>query len=233
MNKLWTFGDSFIETQVDDNNWVNEIATNLNYESKSFGVAGSSLEFMYYNVDRRFKEFNKDDVVILALTQLSRYWLFKDRPTLGNLHSIGKEYSVGSSEQRFAERYFVDHHNESLSAVHLKNFLTTLDVNTQHMKIKPIIFFCFPDVEQVANSLELGLNMVPGNLYQDVDRAEIRKEFLRPSGLYVDKRPNHMTPENHEILSNKVVDFIQNDVKITLSGFLKEQVYIHNGSITQ
>jgi hypothetical protein len=213
MNKLWTFGDSFITTRIDDNNWVKQIATNLNYESKSYGVAGSSLEYMYYNVDQQFKEFDKDDIVIIALTQLTRYWLFKDNPTLGNLHSIGKEYSVGSREQQFAEQYFVDHHNEAVSAVHLKNFLTVLDVNTQHMKIKPIIFSCFPDVEQVTNSLELGLNVVPGNLYRDVDRAEIRKEFLRPSGLYVDKRPNHMTPENHEILSNKVIDFIQNDVR--------------------
>lgn len=240
MNKLWTFGDSYIFTMAERTCWSTQVALGLQAELQPYGLGGSSLEYMYYTVDKCYKEFGEDDIVLIVLTDLMRSWPFNDRPNLGNLatirHQFPKIYSgtrkfaVYSDTRKFAEKYFIDHHNEELSEVHLKNFLTWLNLVTKHMKIKPILFSCFSETEQVLfdyilkESVEWSLNVVAGSLCENIDKPEVRKEYK--NGPYNgDIRANHMIPRNHKILSNKVLDFIKKGSRIKLDDkFLIDKV---------
>lgn len=236
MRKLWTFGDSYIFTLAERTCWSTQVALGLQAELQPYGLGGSSLEYMYYTVDKCYQEFSEDDVVIITLTDLMRSWPFIDRPNLGNLATIRHQFPKDSSWRMFAERYFVDHHNSELSEVHLKNFLTWLNLVTKHMKIKPILFSCFQETEQVLfdyilkESIEWLLNAVAGSLCENIDKPEIRPEFKRV-GYRGDSRANHMIPRNHQILSKKVVDFVNKGVIIKLDGFLTDKVMVDDDGI--
>jgi hypothetical protein len=219
MNKLWTFGDSFIDSTVYTNNWVVQIANELNLKHCSFGTNGSSLDHMYSMINSKLIGAHENDVVIIALTEFSRTWLIKNRPELSSLVMICQKNNDTELVQ-FAEKYFVDHINEDLRHLYLKYFLTWLNLFSTRLKTKPIVFSSFKSTyDVVANDImpyvdNCGLTIVNGGLWESVSLKEMSTNYIFGSN---DMRYNHMTYENHVVLKNKVVDLIKNNTQIDIS----------------
>ena len=217
MNTLWSFGDSF--THPFDNNWIAQISSGLNLENKSFGFNGSSLDFTYLAVNRFAEQFKEDDVVIVALTEVSRQWVIKDQPGCTHIQSL--EALVPKSDIMFYYRYFMTCVIPEVVETRLENFLWALKAKTLHLKQKPIIFFCFGSTLDVMRKKKLPeFNYVNWPLKtvceQEIAIKDRQKKFVG------EPRINHLMPVNHKILASKVLDHIKNSKEITLDGFARE-----------
>lgn len=217
MNTLWSFGDSF--THPFDNNWIAQIASNLKLENKSFGFNGSSLDFTYLAVNRFAEQFKEDDVVILALTDVSRQWVIKDKPGCTHIQSL--EAFVPKSDIMFYYRYFMTCVIPEVVETRLENFLWALKAKTLHLKQPPIIFFCFGSTLDAMSKKQLPkFNYVKWPLKticeQEIVTNDRQKKFTD------EPRANHLMPVNHKILSGKVIDCIKNNKEITVEGFAQE-----------
>jgi len=74
MSKVWFFGDSFC---ANDNNWVKQVASNLNSEIANLGIGGASLNHTLTTIVKNSKKIQKDDYVIVCFTATKRHF-FKD-----------------------------------------------------------------------------------------------------------------------------------------------------------
>ncbi len=217
MNKLWSFGDSF--THPFPNNWIEQVANELNLENKSFGYNGSSLDFTYLAVNRFAEQFKEDDVVILALTDVSRQWVIKDKPGFTHIQSL--EAVVPKTDIMFYYRYFMTCIIPEVVETRLENFLWALKAKTLHLKQKPIVFFCFGSTLDVMSKKKLPeFNYVNWPLKTVCENEIVIKDRTKK---FVDgPRYNHLMPVNHKILASKVLNFINNNKEITINGFAKE-----------
>jgi len=219
MNKLWTFGDSFIDSTVYTNNWVVQIANELNLKHCSFGTNGSSLDHMYSMINSKLIGAHENDVVIIALTQFTRAWLFKSQPELGGIQQVLKS-NIDVETRKFVMKYYSDHLNEELNHLHLKYFLTWLNLFSVNLKVKPIVFSSFKSTyDVVANDIvpyvnNCNLTIVKGGLWELISLNEVDSSCILGQN---DRRYNHMTYENHVVLKNKVVDLIKNNNTIDIS----------------
>lgn len=226
-NNLWTFGDSFIECLEPNESWISMLSSDLNTNHKSFGCAGSSLDYTYFNVRNNCSKFLENDIIIVVLTQLDRQWIIEDEPEIGTLQSYESFLKNDKTKLKFIVDYFISL-NIDILELRLENFLCFLEKKTAHLKIKPIVFSCFNDVDQVLKNIkkDLNLNIVDGNLAK-VSRSEFSK-LLVDRGIFVeldDHRLNHLSQENHIILKSKILDFILDNKLITLDNFKEDMIH--------
>ncbi len=216
MSTLWSFGDSFAHPFP--NNWIEQVSTHYKLENKSFGFNGSSLDFTYLAVNRHAKEFKEDDVVIVALTEISRQWIIKDQPGCTHIQSL--EAFVPKSDIMFYYRYFMTCVIPEVVETRLENFLWALKAKTLHLKQKPIVFFCFGSTLELMKNKSLPeFNYVSWPL-QIVTKEEILEQD-RTKKFTGEPRANHLMPSNHKILADKVIALLQTGQQITQEGFNK------------
>lgn len=226
-SNLWTFGDSFIECLEPNGSWISMLASDLNMDHKSFGCCGSSLDYTYFNVRNNCSKFLEDDIIIVVLTQLDRQWIIEDEPEIGTLQSYESFLKNDKTKLKFIVDYFISL-NIDILELRLENFLCFLEKKTAHLKIKPIVFSCFDDVDQVLKNIkkDFNLNIVDGNLAK-VSRSEFSK-LLVDRGIFVeldDHRLNHLSQENHTILKSKILDFILDNKLIILDNFKEDIIH--------
>jgi hypothetical protein len=230
MNKIWTFGDSYAQYRYPDRtNWISILETLLGYKARPRAVGGSSLDYTYYAVDKDLK-FIGDDIVIIALTSINRHWLINNSPELGSYPMLAANGKFNAEQLQFFQQYYVNA-NVELNTILLKNFLAALSVRSAVMKIKPIIFSSFPrTTELVLKTLDSTLNIVPGNLFDQITKIEFANA-QDADNFNKDTRINHMCNGNHEILAEKIFKFINDGTPIVLDGFLADKAYVKDKTV--
>jgi hypothetical protein len=223
MNRLWTFGASLAQlTDYRENRkiliedqWLNQVANKLNYEHMAFGLAGSSHDYMY----KKFYDIKNDiiagDVVIIAMTVLNnRQWFFEDRPHVGSIVDVDM-----TSEELYAYKQYILHldKNKQLTKIHLNNFFESLHRVTKEKNIKTIVFY--PTIEE---SYSIDKDSFPNiyfveDIFMNIIAGEVSKDYNMFELASVDKRFNHMTRTNHNIMADNIIKYLMHGKDITMS----------------
>lgn len=92
MKKVWFFGDSYCGYEE---NWVKQIATNLNAEVANLGVPGSSVYFLLNDLLEKRDKIQKEDTVILCITNTDRHFFNYTNLQPYMVHTLKREDALG------------------------------------------------------------------------------------------------------------------------------------------
>lgn len=250
-NTIWIFGDSYTQdlserevgerdhiTQQDviDNpcfawireSWTWQLASKLNMQCKHFGMSSTSIEYSAQKYIENFSKFEEGDVVIFAVTQIGRKYLIQSRPSWSTHWQINakmKDHGYTQNDIDFYSRALVDLYNSNET---LLSLLLHSSAALKNRNVKLVFVPCFYDAEtrfqNHRDQFPGSINETIGNLFDNVTKLESVasiRETVNHSGA--DLRKNHMHKVNHEILVDKLIEYIVNNIPLDLiNGFVKD-----------
>ena len=233
MNTIWTFGDSFIDSwsymHYHEEQWTNQIADKLKLKHIGLGFAGAAASYTYTQFDSNIEKFNKNDIVIICVTGLNGKWFFKNLPYITNYQTNRYQICTSNDETNAIEYYrrFLDDANTINDFTYLLNFIVKVNYVAKKKKLKVIVLnsdnttvdYLFKHKEKFDT-----INVVYYPLTA-IEQKEMTKEFYKKwssTDFINDCRINHLCRSNHDVLANKIVDYINYGTNINLNnGFIE------------
>ena len=253
-NTIWVFGDSYtqdlskeqlreLDYGTEDffanhprlywilHGWPFQLAAKLKMHIKNFGISGSALEYSAQKYTENFSNFADGDIVIFAVTQLSRKYLIDSKPSWSTHWRLADEMKTEGFTQND-----IDFYNRAMTENGVRPNETILrlllhsSAVLKNRNIKVIFIPCFPDAETRLHDhreeFPGSIDETVGNLFDNVSRMEIT-ESLRFTANHsgTDKRVNHMHKINHDILVNKLNDCITNNTPIDFTNVFVQEIF--------
>jgi len=217
---LYIFGDSFsvgADPQQPSTHklWSELTAIKLGI-SKIVGRTqyGVSNEWILNEVLQCSKKFNNHDKVIIQLTSPERQWFFEDMPAVGNFYVADLEKIVSPERAKAVKQFIIHLNSESLNEIRNNLYHLAVERITQilgHVQI--LVLPGFRDIPSVKGTL----NSVSVGEFSSIDAKDKWYDTHK-----IDPRINHLSAENHKILSDKIVDYFKLGHNIDLTtGFMK------------
>lgn len=210
--KIYFFGDSFTVDYETDWTWTRQLAEKLHVSNMANNSQpGSSNDWILSQLRDHIKDITPNDVVVLALTSLYRYWFFKDSPELsnfriGNWDHLAQKHSGIPSEACEAIKGYVNHiQRDDLDQFRFETQVAWLKGVQSSVGFQMLLIPGF-DLRIDYNNL----TRVHGNMTETVSCAEFvdkkaETEWYRNG---IDTRYNHMIRDNHDIMSDKCLNSI-------------------------
>ena len=236
MHKLWVFADSYGDSDLAIRfcsypSYIDIISERLNLEVYNHSLVGCSNEYIMNEFFNNLENINKDDIVIVVLTEISRKWFHENLPDVTHINQLMRAIDnnwfdidkiLTSSDVEFYCRMLVEN-NESFCVNNSLNYLQMM-IDTLSTYQKDIEFTCvvvpaFIQPKTIRDNVTHGLNetllSISNNEFVDSVFSENYLEFRR----------NHLTEENHVILADKIIEAIENNTHINLGdGFISNNV---------
>ena len=227
---LWVFGDSFSRhfKYVPDT-WIYRIGTLLNCDIKAYSRRGVSLEYTYQQFNSVREDIVANDVCIITLTTFRRKWFIKDEPQMP--YRRCEDTEVNNAIDYYNEYL---NYQDTIDELRLLNFLYNVEYLAKKKHVQTIVFINFEDENVFLRDkkhLFPHIHFVNGYLHdlsldEFVERSPTIWDWLLVTS---DNRLNHLTRTNHFILVDKVINYLQNQVPITLkqgfkTGFVTEEM---------
>lgn len=219
---LWVFGDSFSVPREymklpTHPLWTELVTEGLKEpEIRYCSQWGVSNEWIINELMTKQSQFEVGDKVILQLTSPDRQWFFEDNPSIGNFFIEDLDHFGNISKaQTGAIKSYITHLNS--------DHLTRIRSSLYHLGVERIT--------QILNWVQIlvlpgwtDISGVNGKL-MDICNGEFETDQARVNWYdhhKIDPRPNHMSKNNHRILSNKIVSYFTTGQPIDLqTGFEK------------
>lgn len=236
---VWVFGASYAKLYENlTDQWTQQIAASLHTDLRNFSIAGSSIEYIYYNFNNNRQDIKDNDIVILPLTTNSRRWFFKDYPAHGAHNVTGTDFRTpksiydptGFPEIDIALTEYEDClNNHDVFNTYLYNFMMNVDYLTYKKNLKTVVMLSYYDTEYFFKDIRddfKHLHLAKGKLV-DISINELGKDFINNidiGGTFDDHRINHMIKSNHTILANKILNYVRFNQKVVFDGFVERVV---------
>lgn len=224
-NTLWVLGDSFAADETFKNlngvvrhdRWWEQLAKKLNLNVKNYAKSGTSIDYSSLMFHQIFDEIKRKDVIVLALTDVQRQWIVKDNPTVTSFRMFEKMEELGHFSKELLNHgifHFTESLNPEVESASAVNFINSVSYLTLKKDVKFIILPCFnhghdPMVE--AKNIVLGKNVISpkkGQCLWTISISEFKGKSKKLPKQVIDHRFNHLSPENHTILANKIYNSI-------------------------
>lgn len=217
---LWIFGDSFAsasEKVIDYRPWTNQVAEALGCDVyRNHAMPGVSNDYIFQMLADNINNMAAGDVCIVQTSQKHRQWFFSD-PSLSN-YCIGDLNDFITKEQAYAvEQYITYLQRDELD--HARFIQFSLALERIVTLVKHVQFLILPGF--------WGAHGVNGTLIQVcdeefIDLNGVQDFYNRDNQVGKDPRCNHLSPVNHKIMADKVIDFFNTGAFIDLTtGFEK------------
>lgn len=233
MGTLRIYGDSFSADLGMEWQYIHSLAKYLNMPMVNTSLFGCANEWILKNLmyDIIYEVIQPDDFILVVTTSETRQWFFKNSPDISNFNGLSDlQFALVPQEISAIKSYVTYLQNENLNMQRhfansslLKNLLEAVETLGCRTLLLPGFFD--PKMSNPANKwLESYIYKSPscaGSLNNDVcfeefDRMETSITWYRKYQL-PDIRANHMLKQNHYILYNKIVDYLENGVAIDLT----------------
>lgn len=233
---IWLFGDSYAGDVVQDLDiplYYNVLKKHYLAELHNHGRPGSSLQYMYDKFNYIRCNFEKNDIVIICLTEVFRQYFFENRPQI----SMAQEWALSlcdEPERNAIHSFFKILHNGNNDFVNLLNFMYNLEDISTRLDLRTIVLtmcnsshlygdeksLIFSDITYSSVTMATGfLNSISRSETSDSKISDL----LYRRTMYPDPRPNHLCISNHKILAQKIIDNIDDGCPIDLTtGFLTD-----------
>lgn len=236
-NTVWIFGDSYaalheghIDSSIlpENTQWGQILGNKLDYNVINLGVGGSPFEHSTKCFYDSLSSFKENDLIVVCLTSFTRKWIFEDNPTYSFLSMFKRmlmEEKITKNDYDFYSRYFGEIHNHTIEKRHALNWVTSVAYHANLKKVKCLIIPCFSSSRLDLTSLyNKNFYKVSGSLWDDVSLKEFTYESRLPANT-MDPRRNHMCPENHEILADKIFTTVTSNSVLDLKSGFKTNLY--------
>lgn len=213
MAKLWIFGDSFampLPTDSKFDSWPLQVARKLGVEaSMNFAMPGVSNDYIFYQLTEHLNSTEKGDFIIIQTTNKNRQWFFED-PVLCNYNIRDIDKFITKDQSRALKEYILHLQKDGLDEVRYLQFSLALERVVQLMPHAR--FLILPGFHQTHG--------VEGSLIQVCD-----SEFVNPDAVTTyynahdgkDPRNNHLSRNNHNKLTEKIIDFFNSGKMLDLT----------------
>lgn len=223
MSKLWIYGDSFSMppslalAPLDYATWTEQVCQQLGCnEIMNRARPGVSNDYIFSEIIKDTNSMELGDFCIIQTTQKNRQWFFED-PELSN-YKIGDLHDYISRDQANAVKQYVTHlQRDELDDLRFIQFSLALErITTLAGHVRMLILPGFFG----AHNIEGYLIKVSDNEF--IDLNDLKTFYNKDGRLGRDPRHNHISPNNHVILANKVVNFFTTGQLVDLTtGFEK------------
>lgn len=214
MSNLWIFGDSFSyvnSSHPDKNSWLFLLSDKLNVDSiRNYSAFGASNSWIYYNFKQHINEIEPDDYVIVQITDPYRQWFVKKSPTVGNLATLMSltdselaDLNVSQEVKTAVQQYLTYLFHDDLADVEFTQTVESLLYLKISMQLKNMRIIS--STRQIPGTKGTLLDVCLNEFASD-DHAKLWYEHYG-----VDPRLNHLSPNNHAILSKKLFIFLNDD----------------------
>jgi hypothetical protein len=150
------------------------------------------------------ENFAAGDYIIIQTTSASRQWFFKDRPELANFYISDIDKTVSKQEQKAIESYIKYLDNDELLDLRYIMFGFAL----QHLSLinSDCRILILPGFHKVPN--------ISGTLIDICNNEFISNESLLQwyDTHKIDSRPNHLSPNNHKVLGEKILEAFKSGI---------------------
>jgi hypothetical protein len=206
MSTLWLYGDSFTEPSgldYDHDLWWEQLADKLGV-TKVVNQARSGLpnSFIALKLGEDLPKIKPDDHVFLQLTDQDRVWLFEKEPRLSNFRNLSeKDNHLTKAQQKALKEYTVHFFNPTQNQVirELTKFFALGATRANTRVLDAFDFMAGVD----GTLVEVSINEYVGDTVAERQR-NMDKDWRLGEG---EKRPNHLSPNNHAILADKVYNW--------------------------
>lgn len=199
-------------------------------------------------------DISSDDIIVIGTSSWDRKWMVREHPGASHLINLSydsfrnairndchpKDRPAVHNQMKIAAEYYVHSWNKSLVYVeqisllnHVRALsdqlnLTVLILPTFEYYVRNPTFHKFVNYNvnyEVTGWLNLSsLNEFTGSNFDE--KYENRHKFFHERwATGFDIRPNHLSIENHHILTNKLYDTITNKVPLNLEEGFVEDIY--------
>jgi hypothetical protein len=245
---IYLFGDSFAQCTYKEDTLLYQktypaiLANHYKTKVKSYARGGVANSFIFKSFNDLFggiKKFNDDDIVIINITASSRIWFWENSPELTDTKKVQaawkKEYvkfferGVNVRElhnfYKFYQLYMHFFYFEERERTLIENFILSLIKRTDNLNKPPIIIPCFDDewkwTKKIVKKKKLPI-IVPNLHLDDISRNEIKGTI--PTTHNWECRINHLMPENHLILADKIINADKNTNNINFKSNFKKDL---------
>ena len=233
---IWAFGDSYIADYIDHESWKNEqiernikpwikaVGEYINQPVINFGMCGSSSDYVYYKFNEVRKNIQYNDIVIVGITSLFRRWIIKEYPDITILTDTrSKLFELGGKS---IKQYMIYLDHQKIHEIYCLNFLYNLDNITRKKNLHTIVLPIMYEEDRILSKYKNQFTNFHWASYAltDVNNNEYTEEFWNKikDTFLSDGKINHLTWSNHAILTNKIINNIQNKIPIDVKeGFVK------------
>tara|TARA_B110000285_G_C15124603_1_gene619363 strand:+ start:881 stop:1663 length:783 start_codon:yes stop_codon:yes gene_type:complete len=235
---LYIFGDSFSVPSATLNNgnwmewqWSVLLSTKLKMTLSTEAVFGSSNSWILSKLSKKLDSYNPGDKIIVQTTQYHRFWFFKDKPYISNVHHVIEDLneikSLTKDEQLSLNLYYKHMQQDDLDLLrretefsYLNNIKWLLGKRGVELFILP--GFDHPQIIPLAGPKILG-TLQTISYGEFVDNNSGKKWYAQLNTP--DQRLNHMCKDNHAILADRLYKHIKHKDTLNLadeysSGFL-------------
>jgi hypothetical protein len=228
MKEIWIFGDSYVDrnyTGGNNNTWPLELEKK--YAVKNFGLHGTGPTWSLHNLmkERQHRDNCSDITLIFFVSEIFRLDLkcleITDQTLIYNFltNNNNVKNKLYSQKKNQYKKFlpFINElwdqliSNESFRQTELLKIISSIQLLSQSFN-KTIIWPCFDllpvDVEHINNT-----TVVNYNLAYELDTDEYEYSL--------DPRGNHLSKPNHDIMFKMLCDWIDHDLPIDTSKFVK------------
>jgi hypothetical protein len=223
-NNLWIFGDSFSaqpNTTHDYPVWTELVARHFKLPHYwNWAKMGCANDFIFNEFTSRINEMKEGDFVIIQPTSPHRQWFFED-PEISNylIQDLGK--FITPDEKTAVDLYIKHLQNDKLDNLRYSQFglaLERISAMVPHLRILVLpAFYTMPGITGYLTAISDGE-------HADLSPEAVVKWYKSHDGK--DPRVMHLSPQNHPILAQKIIEFYETGKSIDLTtgfeqGFLK------------
>ena len=225
-NKLWVFGDSFAELGA-DYAWQVQTAKRLQLDLYNVARNGVSNEWITRMWSENYKLISPNDYLVVIVSFMERLYIFPDNPEITIPSNISTDpcWNNRKKERQAFEMYWQYLHTPALQYQRCAAWLHWVDKIAARLRVKPIIINAFE--QEFPTELD-SCTLAQGHL-QTVSREEwhnINDWFeLTSSSGWQDRRLAHMTESNHNVLSNKIVEYFTRSTPLDLTTEFLQGIY--------
>ena len=217
-HNLWVLGDSFAEFNSTVDSWQLDLAKKLELNLINVSINGCGIDWLMLKWNEIYHKISSDDYVIILVPFPDRVCFFPERPSLSGISSLDRHVKNGLNlNQATAVRdYFLWLHDPIFNSVRITAWLNWIDNVAIQLKNKPIILHT---TSYTPHNILPNCEVATGNLFsvsQNEFKSYAEWSLLTDSGSWIDPRLGHFSKQNHQVLSNKLLDFWKNSINVNL-----------------
>ena len=243
--------DTICASMNPENLWTNVLAKRLNIPYLNHAHAGTGLDHILTRLQFELLNNNigSDDLIILGLTSWDRKWLVRDQPEVSHIinlqydhfwqHFLGatppKERPKLKKQMEIAWEYYVHSWNNTLSYIEHSAFHSHLIWLRDNFNLSLIVIPTFEPLivhgKEYCPDPNKGHYEVTGFL-NNASLNEFAGDYEKRRDHYVwnvwgkngiDRRANHLSLENHDILADKIYNTLMHNDPLDLEeNFIKD-----------
>jgi hypothetical protein len=223
-NILWIFGDSFAAKYPDAGRsfWWEMVAQHFGMEVRNAALGATGIEYAIKNYHNSLPNFKKNDIIIIALSELKRRWILKNYPFSTSAARLLKvDTRVIKEDELPGILRLLEEPNEELILAETEIFLDAVEAHQKRIGLTVLALSCFKDTMERCNISRDTFIKSTGTL-STISGSELEKNVGKWLKKNTDTRSNHMWYDNHLILAKKIIDSIENGTIVDLTTGFKE-----------